>query len=55
MPEARIVMFTLYADMIGKHMAKISGIDLIVSKAEGSSGLLKALDPYLTADFPSVH
>jgi DNA-binding NarL/FixJ family response regulator len=47
MPDTRIVVFTLYSDMVGQAMAKASGVDLVVSKTEGAAGLLRALHPYL--------
>jgi DNA-binding NarL/FixJ family response regulator len=52
MPEARIIVFTLYSDKIGKALAAKSGVDLIVSKTEGAAGLLKALYPLLERDIP---
>jgi DNA-binding NarL/FixJ family response regulator len=52
MPEARIIVFTLYSDRVSKAVAARSGVDLIVSKTEGSAGLLKALSPLLERDKP---
>jgi hypothetical protein len=40
--------------MVGKHMAKAAGVDLVVSKIDGADGLLKALHPYLADDAPLV-
>lgn len=50
-PQARIVIFTLFSDRLGELLAKMSGVDLIVSKTEGAAGLLRALGPFL--DHPS--
>jgi two-component system NarL family response regulator len=47
MPDTRIIVFTVHSDMLGKALAKASGVDLVVSKTEGAAGLLKALRPYL--------
>lgn len=47
LPEARIVIFTLFSDSLGELLARAVGVDLIVSKAEGVAGLLRALDPFL--------
>lgn len=46
-PESRIIVFTLYQDSIGKAMAKAVGVDVVVSKTEGSGGLMAALMPLL--------
>jgi DNA-binding NarL/FixJ family response regulator len=50
MPEARIVMFTLYSETVGKLTERNSGVDLVVSKTEGVDGLLRALRPFLAKD-----
>jgi DNA-binding NarL/FixJ family response regulator len=56
MPEARIVMFTLHSEAVGKVAKHASGVDLVVSKSEGVDGLLRALRPFLTKDDShSVH
>lgn len=47
LPNTRIVIFTLFADSFGKAMAKFSGVDLVVSKSDGTAGLLQALQPFL--------
>lgn len=47
-PETRIIVFTLYKDSIGKAMAKAVGVDLVISKSEGASGLMAALTPLLS-------
>lgn len=46
-PSAYIVAFTLYPDAIMKSMARAAGVDLVVSKAEGTDGLERALSPFL--------
>ena len=45
LPSVRIVVFTLYPDLIGDVMAKASGIDLVVCKTEGAAKLVEALQP----------
>lgn len=47
LPDTRIVVFTLYSDFVGRAMARAAGVDLLVEKTEGATGLLKALQPYL--------
>lgn len=49
-PESRIVVFTLYTDAIGRAMAKAAGVDVVVSKSEGATGLMRALLPLLNED-----
>lgn len=46
-PESYIIVFTLYQDNLGKHVARAAGVDVIVSKAEGAGGLVNALAPLL--------
>jgi DNA-binding NarL/FixJ family response regulator len=46
-PEALIVIFSLYSDAFRKFVVEPVGVDLIVSKADGAAGLLKALHPFL--------
>jgi two-component system invasion response regulator UvrY len=50
MPEARIVMFTLHSEAVGKLTEHNSGVDLVVSKSDGLDGLLRALQVYLRKD-----
>ena len=47
LPEVRIVIFTLYADFVGKTLAAATGIDLVVSKTGGAAVLTEALRPLL--------
>jgi DNA-binding NarL/FixJ family response regulator len=51
-PDARIILFSLYAHTIGKVMAQAVGVDVIVEKAEGAAGLMKALQPFLADSAP---
>jgi len=48
LPQAHIVVFTLFSDNLGELLAKAAGVDLVVSKTEGARGLLHALRPFLT-------
>jgi DNA-binding NarL/FixJ family response regulator len=47
LPNARIVVFTLYSDVLGELLARAVGVDLVISKSEGTAGLLRALEPLL--------
>jgi DNA-binding NarL/FixJ family response regulator len=56
MPEARIVMFTLHSEAVGKLTESKSGVDLVVSKSEGLEELLRVLQLFLSKDgFQPVH
>lgn len=46
-PDTRIVVFTLFSDFFGRFMARASGVDIVVSKTEGLTGLTKALQELL--------
>ena len=47
MPASRIILFTLYKDLIGQALARASGVDLVLSKGEGAEGLTRTLRQYL--------
>jgi NarL family two-component system response regulator LiaR len=47
LPDTRIVVFTLFTDAFGRFMAKATGVDVVVSKSEGLTGLEKALEKLL--------
>ena len=42
-PNARIIVFTLYSGALGTRLAKTLGIDVIVDKSAGANGLTEAL------------
>jgi DNA-binding NarL/FixJ family response regulator len=55
LPGVRIVIFTLFADLIGHSLARFAGVDLIIPKSEGAPALMEALAILLTdspADSP---
>ncbi len=52
-PGVKIVLFTLYPHLVRKLMAKTVGIDIVVSKAEGTEALTKALQPFLKESSPA--
>ena len=47
LPETRIILFTLNGDLAIKGSPNTSGVDLIVSKAEGATGLTNAIQTLL--------
>ena len=56
-PGARIVVFTLYSDPLGKLLATATGVDLVISKSDGPAGLLHGLGSLFeqpTAAAPTV-
>ena len=53
-PDSRIIVFTLYSDSVGETMAKAVGVDVVVSKTEGTEALVAALRPFLSEDFTPI-
>ena len=43
LPKTRIILFTLFADTIGKELAAAIGVDLVLSKTEGVAKLLNSI------------
>ena len=43
LPNVRIVVFTLFPDSFARTTAKLIGVDLVVPKSEGLTGLTKGL------------
>lgn len=48
LPDTRIVIFTLFSDSFGRFTARLSGVDVVLSKSEGLTGLTKALQGLFT-------
>jgi DNA-binding NarL/FixJ family response regulator len=48
MPEVRIILFTMYSENIGNYLASAIGIDAVLSKPDGMTALVKAVDAALT-------
>ena len=51
-PDTRIVIFTLYSDTVGRHLANALGVDLVIDKMEGAAGLTEAIDRILANKLP---
>lgn len=47
MPEIPIVLFTMYSESIGEHLAAAIGIDAVLSKPDGLTTLSKVVDVLL--------
>jgi DNA-binding NarL/FixJ family response regulator len=54
LPETRVVLFTLNGDLAIKGSSKTSSVDLIVSKAEGATGLTNAIQTLLAESEKSL-
>lgn len=48
LPKTQVILFSLYSDMVGKHLARTLGVDLVVDKSKGAAGLTEALGPILS-------
>jgi DNA-binding NarL/FixJ family response regulator len=47
LPDASIIVFTIFDDVLGSRISSAVGIDLVVSKAEGLTGLMKSIHQLL--------
>lgn len=47
MPEVRIIVFTMFDEALGPSLSSAAGVDLVVPKAEGLHGLVKAVQQIL--------
>jgi DNA-binding NarL/FixJ family response regulator len=48
MPEIPIILFTMFSDNIGQYLKSAIGVDVVLSKPEGMTALVKAIDAVLT-------
>jgi DNA-binding NarL/FixJ family response regulator len=44
LPNVHIIVFTMYDTAVGSRLCSAVGVDLVVSKAEGLNGLVKAVN-----------
>jgi DNA-binding NarL/FixJ family response regulator len=49
-PQSKIVLFSMYAEEVGKSIKSASGIDAVVSKPEGVGNLIKHLQAFLSEE-----
>ena len=47
-PEVRIILFTMYSENIGSYLTSAIGIDAVLSKPDGMTALLNAVEAALT-------
>ena len=48
MPQVRIVLFTMYQEVLGKSLAAAVGVDAVLSKPDGVGGLVECVRGLLT-------
>lgn len=47
LPNTKTVLFTMFGDLIGKHVAAAVGVSIILPKENGMGALVKAVDSLL--------
>ena len=47
LPHTRIIVFTMYSEAIGKSLAPVTGVDLVLSKPDGMGQLIKGVQTLL--------
>jgi DNA-binding NarL/FixJ family response regulator len=47
LPDVSIIVFTIFDDVLGSRLSSAVGIDLVVAKAEGLTGLMKSVQHLL--------
>ena len=47
LPDVHIIVFTMYDAALGSRLCSAVGVDLVVSKAEGLNGLVKAVNHFM--------
>ena len=48
MPNARIIIFTMYSENIGRSLTSAIGVDMVLSKPDGMISLMRAVDAVLS-------
>lgn len=44
LPAAKIILFTMFGDQVGENLASAAGIDIVLSKPDGLTVLMEAVD-----------
>jgi DNA-binding NarL/FixJ family response regulator len=52
LPTVFIIVFTLFDDALGARLSSAAGVDLIIPKAEGLTGLVKAVQKFMGMSGP---
>ena len=50
MPGVPIILFTMYSQNVGKYLTSATGVDAVLSKPDGVTALLKAIDTVFASD-----
>ena len=50
LPDVHIIMFTRFDDVLGSSLVSAAGVDLVVPKSEGLTGLVKVIQPLMNRD-----
>ena len=53
LPNAHIIVFTMFDDALGSSLSSAAGVDLVVPKAEGLTVLVKAVQHFLGTTGPA--
>jgi DNA-binding NarL/FixJ family response regulator len=55
LPETRIVIVTMYPELIGQSVARMAGIDAVIDKTKCAAGLTSALQTFFgESELPSI-
>ena len=46
-PDVRIILFTMYSENVGSYLTSAIGVDAVLSKPDGMTALVKAVDAAL--------
>lgn len=52
LPNVRILLFTLYSNVLRRDLADVLGVDIIIDKSSGVTGLIRALESILAIQNP---
>jgi DNA-binding NarL/FixJ family response regulator len=50
LPDVHIILFTRFDDVLGSSLVSAAGVDLVVPKSEGLTGLVKVIQPLMNRD-----
>ena len=52
LPKTKILLFTMYGELVGPKIASVSGIDVVLPKVEGAAALVNAIERIVGYDSP---
>ena len=53
MPNVHIIIFTMYSENIGRSLTSTIGVDMVLSKPDGMTSLMEAVDSVLSPGQPA--